>query len=226
MTHPYNASVPQVMPDRIRRLPVSPAGWPIPFFACKDPLDFRVVQPGAWATCHNQKRCWVCGEPLGRTFAFTIGPMCAINRTTSEPPSHRECAEWSAQVCPFLTRPKMKRNEKDLPEDRSSPGFALRRNPGVALVWVTRGYEPFRVPGGGVLIEIGEPLELLWFAEGRPATRAEVQASIESGLPALQELCEAETTERERIAARQDLAARCAWAAGQLPAEAVSTPAP
>jgi hypothetical protein len=65
----------------------------------------------------------------------------------------------------------------------------ITRNPGVALVWVTRSYRLQRVPGG-VLFEIGDPLKVLWFAQGRPATRAEVDASIETGLPALREQAE------------------------------------
>jgi hypothetical protein len=43
------------------------------------------------------------------------------------------------------------------------------------------------VADGGVLFNIGEPTETLWFAEGKPATHADVMASIESGMPLLRE---------------------------------------
>jgi hypothetical protein len=33
---------------------------------------------------------------------------------------------------------------------------------------------------------MGEPSQVEWWAEGRPATREEVQRSIDSGLPALE----------------------------------------
>ena len=46
--------------------------------------------------------CWVCGEPLGVHKVYAIGPMCVINRTTSEPASHRDCAEFAVKACPFL----------------------------------------------------------------------------------------------------------------------------
>ena len=41
----------------------------------------------------------------------------------------------------------------------------------------------FREPP--VLVRVGDPTETLWYAKGRPATRDEVDASIESGLPLL-----------------------------------------
>src|SRR6202011_6089326 len=67
----------------------------------------------------------------------------------------------------------------------SAPGFALSRNPGVAMLWITRQFEVFRVDNG-YLIQMGEPESVEWLACGRTATRAEVLASIESGLPNLE----------------------------------------
>lgn len=42
----------------------------------------------------------------------------------------------------------------------------------------------------GILFTVGDPVETLWFAEGRPATRDEVLASIDSGLPILRQQAE------------------------------------
>jgi hypothetical protein len=113
--------------------------------------------------------------------------MCAVNRVISEPPSHFGCAEFSAKACPFLSRPRMRRNEKDLPEGKEPAGIGLKRNPGVVCLWVTSAYTTFNVHAGqpGILFKIGEPERTFWFAEGRPATREEVMLSINSGLPLL-----------------------------------------
>jgi len=79
----------------------------------------------------------------------------------------------------------MRRNEKDLADGAPHPvGGMIDRNPGVALVWTTSTFEVMRVAGGG-LFRVGPPDAVQWFAEGREATRAEVMASIESGLPYL-----------------------------------------
>lgn len=175
-------------PERIRDLPLDARGYPVPWFVAwiDGRPDFRVIREGGIAQAHNKSLCWICGERRGRFGAFVIGPMCAVNRVSAEPPSHLSCATFAAEACPFLAQPKMKRNERDLPAEHEAPaGEMIRRNPGVALVWVSRGYKPFRDGRGGWLFDVGEPSETFWFAHGRPATRAEVMASIESGLPLL-----------------------------------------
>jgi hypothetical protein len=130
--------------------------------------------------------CWMCGQDLGRYQVFIVGPMCAINRISSEPPSHRECAEYAAAVCPFLTQREAHRRTDHLPDGHLAPaGIMIERQPGVTLLWITRaGYRVVPAPGG-VLFEMGEPAECLWQCEGRPATRDEVLASIDSGYPLL-----------------------------------------
>lgn len=193
------------MPERIARLPLDHRGYPVPWFVAwvdgegnpvspgEGTADFRVIAPDRISDAVTFSQCWICGQRTGANVAYVIGPMCAVNRVSSEPPSHRDCAIFAAIACPFLTRPHAKRREAGLPEDALDPaGFALKRNPGVALVWVTRGVKTFPVPGG-YLFDAGDPTETLWFAEGREAQHApEVEASIASGLPALQEMADAE----------------------------------
>jgi hypothetical protein len=155
--------------------------------------DFRIIDPEKFRRALRERRCWLCGEKLGKFLAFVIGPMCAINRTTAEPPSHRTCAEYAAMTCPFLTRPHARRRETNLPDHVVvPPGEMLRRNPGVTVIWITRRFVLFDDGKRGTLIEIGDPVELLWFAEGRTATRREILDSIDSGLPHLRALAESE----------------------------------
>jgi hypothetical protein len=83
----------------------------------------------------------------------------------------------------------MRQREAARPENvQVSTPIMLERNSGVTLVWVTRRYRTKRDSRGGLLFDIGEPESVSWWANGRPATRAKVQASIDSGLPALREL--------------------------------------
>jgi hypothetical protein len=176
----------------MQSLAVDDRGYPVPHFVAwiDGKPDFRVVHAETALRCWNRRRCWICGQELGRTVAFVIGPMCAINRVSSEPPQHRECAEFAAKACPFLTRPRAKRREAGLPEESQHPaGIMLARNPGVALVWITREPSVMKLPDGW-LFNVGNPAETLWFAEGRTATRAEVMASIDSGLPALRQVAQ------------------------------------
>jgi hypothetical protein len=106
------------------------------------------------------------------------------------------------RACPFLTQRELERRTIGLPEEiADAPGLAIKHNPGVALLWVTKSYRPWQVPvdaiedagaqvpdrinRGGVLFELGEPVAIRCYREGRPATRAEVEAAIEQGLPHL-----------------------------------------
>lgn len=197
----YRPELPLPIPDRILRLPVA-RGYPVPWFVAwmedgkgvdtgQGTPDFRVIRPGGIALAHNLKRCWICGEPLGSFKTFVLGSMCAVNRTSAEPPSHLDCGDWSARACPFLSRPHAHRREEGLPEHTAEvPGIMLERNPGVALVWTTRSYKVVSDGKGGALFEVGDPTDIRWYAEGRDATREEVMASIESGLPSLREMAE------------------------------------
>jgi hypothetical protein len=185
------------LPDRLQALPIF-RGYPVPWFVAypngpdADP-EFRVADAKKWIAAVQQRLCWVCGEPLGAWLAFVLGPMCGITRTTVEPACHRECAEWSINNCPFLTRPHMERREDNLPAGTvEAPGCPIRRNPGVTLLWMTKSFSLFRAEDRRALIRVGDPLEVGWFAEGRRATREEVAASIAGGLPKLVDVAQAD----------------------------------
>lgn len=196
-----------MLPVRMLSLPLDERGYPIPWFVARLPdgtPEFRAMDAAKWIAAVKQKRCWVCGMRLGAHLAFVAGPMCLINLTSSEPPSHLLCARWSAQNCPFLTRPRMVRRENDLPAEVEPPaGIGLTRNPGVCAVYVTGGYQIFRDAQGKPLIRMNPDggrnrlaaPSVEWFSEGRAATRAEVRHSIEGGLPTLLGLAEAEGPE-------------------------------
>jgi len=212
-THKYRHDMPKV-PLRIQSLPVDERGYPVPWFVAwiDGKPEFRAMDTAKFIRAIREKRCWVCGELLGTKMAFVIGPMCAINRISSEPPSHLDCALFSAIACPFLSKPHMVRRENDLAEEvrDNMAGFGLKRNPGVAMVWVTKSYRTQKVPkmngqGSGYLLDMGAPLEVRCFAEGRTATRDEIEESMRTGLPALLAAgeidgCVEDVKERTRIA--------------------------
>ena len=189
----YRAGLPG-RPLRVRALPLSDKGYPVPWFVeyVDGKPEFRLMSREKWGRAIRLRLCWICGQPLGANMTFVSGPMCGVNRTSAEPPSHRDCATYAAQACPFLTLPKAIRREAGLPDDTSTVGgVTIARNPGVAMLWTTRDYGVLKVDNGYV-IKMGEPISVEWFAEGRRATRAEVDESIRTGLPALQAMADRE----------------------------------
>jgi hypothetical protein len=219
--HRLNAAIEGIpIPAKMAGLPIGPNGFPVPWFTpwIDGVPEFRAAASGKIAQAVRESRCWVCGEHRGRWLTFVIGPMCAINRVSSEPPAHLECARYSALACPFLARPRMVRRDASDLETKEAPGFMSDRNPRVTLLYTTRIMRPFRAPtgGGGILFRLGEPTSLEWYREGRPASRAEVEESVRTGLPFLEELAR---QEEDQAAALADLHALQAAAETLYPRE-------
>lgn len=177
------------MPSRIARLPRDKRGYPIPKFVqyINGEPDFRIVSAEHMARCVKRSLCWICGDVLGSHKAFSVGPMCCINRISAEPPAHLECATFAAKVCPFLSNPLAKRRERNLPEERMVAGMMIEDNPGMTAIWVTRFYS-LMFPRNGVLFCLGDPVALEFYKEGRPASRAEVDATISERFPVLEKI--------------------------------------
>jgi ferredoxin len=183
----------------MRQLPIDARGYPVPWFVqyVKGEPEFRAMDIRKFRKAIEERLCWTCGRPLYAEEVFVIGPMCAVNRISSEPPSHRECAEYAARNCPFLSKPHMhRRKDGGISEIiKPSPGVMIERNPGVTLLWYTRRHLLLNIrnrPGAvdGVLFQIARPFKTEWYCRGRPATREEILESIESGLPILREAAE------------------------------------
>jgi hypothetical protein len=186
------------IPETMAWLAIDRRGFPVPWFVSWEDgePDFRVIARGRIVKAVKESRCWVCGHKLGRLKVSVIGPMCAVNRVSSEPPSHPQCARYSVQACPFLTQPRMRRNDRDLPPERIDPGgFHIDRNPGVSVLWSSlHPSKPFAASIGnaGVLFQLGAPHAVEWWTQRRRARRSEALAALESGMPTLREVAERE----------------------------------
>jgi hypothetical protein len=196
------------VPAKMRGLRIDNRGYPIPWFV--DPatrqedgsIDFRFMSQERFVRAIKQRLCWVCGNGLGTHKVFVAGPMCGINRTSAEPPCHLECAQYSARNCPFLSNPHALRREDQLSSGNlcNVAGMPITRNPGVTLLWVTKHFDVFNDGQGKPLLFMGEPTRCEWYREGRAATRAEVQESIRTGLPALEAVARTEPGAMEALA--------------------------
>ncbi|MEX3929802.1 hypothetical protein AB4Y36_38325 [Paraburkholderia sp. BR10936] len=172
----------------MRGLRISSKGYPVPFFVgyINGEPDFRCIDPQKLRRCMRESRCWLCGHKLGIYRTYVIGPMCIVNRVSSEPPSHFDCARFAAQACPFLTLPHAHRREANMPSKaHAPPGIAITRNPGVVALWTTPyPHKLMRAPDG-VLFEVADAESVEWWSEGRTATYAEVRESFDSGVEIL-----------------------------------------
>lgn len=174
---------------RLATQPTDERGYPVPWFVAwvNGAPDFRFIDPAKVVRAVRKRLCFTCGFPLvGASCTFVVGPMCAVNRISAEPPSHRDCAEFAVRACPFLTHPSARRREARMPVGvEDAPGTMLKRNPGVVLLWETDGYTVVPVDTGGHLFHMRPAREVRCVAEGRVATADEIRESVVTGLPLL-----------------------------------------
>lgn len=192
----YRSDLPE-RPKHMLGLPLDERGYPVPWFVAtvNGKPDFRVVRTNAYMHAFKKHTCWLCGQPLGVFMCCVIGPMCGVNRITSEPGCHMACAEYAVKACPHLTRPLAVRNERDMPAGGQVAGLGLPHNPGACMIWSTKKLQPFAVNnsqgvGKGVLFKLGEPAAISFWAKGRRATRQEIDEAVSKGLPLLRSYAE------------------------------------
>jgi hypothetical protein len=214
------------MPARIKALPKDDRGYPVPYFVTwrgKTP-SFPEVDTRKLARCVRFKLCWICGQQLGAFKAFVVGPMCVINRISSEPPSHRDCAIYALRVCPFLVNPRMRRVPFDGNDERriKPPGIMVERNPGTCVQWMTTSWQFHNAPNGK-LFAMNEPTEIVWWHEGREATAQQAADAFTDGAQLLLEVAHREAGEAGVVEITQAIAkARQLLPAPDLVAELVA----
>jgi hypothetical protein len=182
------------VPMRLRGRPLDHRGYPVPWFVAmvNGEWDFRIIDTPKIDIAVSERRCWVCGNILGKWQTFVTGPMCAVNRTTAEPPCHYDCAVFSVLSCPFLTLPKAKRNDANLPAGYvEPPGVFVQTNPGVTcLLSSTKPYTTWN-PGNTndhrFLIEMPLPERIELYANGRRATPDEITGAMQRAFVQLRE---------------------------------------
>jgi hypothetical protein len=142
------------VPERMQRFPRW-RGYPIHYTVWRDPTtgepNFRVMHEPRRVECFKKNWCHLCGRNLGAgPYCFIGGPKCVAQGAFIDGPMHRDCAEYAARVCPFLSSPTGKYSSEvaceidgELVTYESVPNL---RPPKMALV-VAGKYQTVRNPG-------------------------------------------------------------------------------
>lgn len=177
----------------MRKRPLDARGYPVPWFVqwIDGRPDFRVMDRRKWQLAMDKRRCWLCGEALGKYATFVVGLMCLVNHTSAEPPSHMDCAKYAVKGCPFLTIPTAQYREANRPADACTNPGAIMDNPEVSALWTCDNWEAFPVMGAdGVpsqLVWFGDPKGVQFWTRGRPALSAEVWDTFRRRIHILQD---------------------------------------
>lgn len=80
------------------------AGMPVPATVLwvGDKPDFRRVNNEAWVHHYKHKLCAVCGTKLTLSCYWIGGGACVNSHYFVDGAMHKECAELSISICPFL----------------------------------------------------------------------------------------------------------------------------
>ena len=145
--------------------------------------SFPTIDKDREALCRRRSYCWICGKKLGAFKAFVVGPLAALQRISSEPPSHRECAVYAVQVCPFMV------GGHDMREDPIHEGQDVieemsPKNEQLNVIWICRDYTltPLDPSRGMFIYQMGDPVGVLVYHRGQPATLAQTMERVRSAI--------------------------------------------
>lgn len=162
------------IPHRMLKLRRLPSGMPIPRFATWDEgkPNLTVMDMDFANRAIPHRLCWICAERLGRNVAFVGGPKSELSGYFTEPPFHRDCAEFAMHVCPYILQgyhqranPLEKDDERNLSCDPN--------NPGIFAMVISDSYH--FIPSEACFSV--KKKEVIWYKHGRLATDKEVEDS-------------------------------------------------
>lgn len=184
------------VPTSILRLPKDEHGRPVPWYAKwygNKPSSLAMGE-GKFNRAVAGRRCFLCGERLGvRVLCWVVTPLGVTQRQSEYPPSHPDCVAHVLRG-----------------------GFMGITLVGVMASYTARTFEVVSLSEGGSpkrAINLGEPVNVDWWKDGRAATPEEVAAALDREHALLQSIA----TRSDR--AEQDLADAYARALRLLPPE-------
>jgi hypothetical protein len=135
----------EVLPDRLKDRP-----WderrkvPVPHFnvMADGSVNYTGINAATVIECGMNMLCGICGKDLDYWIAFIGGPVSLANRTYSDPPMHRECAEAAMRYCPHIrVRNHRRTPDERQPEDSWASPLAVMEKPAEWIIALTRHYK-------------------------------------------------------------------------------------
>lgn len=107
------------IPSFLSHLKISERGYPIPWFVPinKGVPEFSYQDGKKLDISIDGHLCHICGKKLPKDYIYFIsGPEGLKNQFSTDMGMHRDCAEYSLQVCPYMLFNKVDRKTED-PKD-------------------------------------------------------------------------------------------------------------
>jgi len=145
------------IPSFLSHLKTDARGYPVPYFVpwINGKPDFRMISKQCLLECVERKLCGICGKKLHEYQYFITGPIGLSNGTHSDPPAHRDCCEYSLQVCPHLHFEKADRNDRGNEYKEAvqlNKSGILTKSPELYLIKADK-FKLVHIPGGETIIK-------------------------------------------------------------------------
>jgi hypothetical protein len=158
-------------PENIKKLPHF-RGLPITaitFVGEDGTPNFKVIDNEKVRDCKDNKKCAICGQPLGWWIAFMVSEKEAQTRFIFESPNHEECLRYAFELCPWLYYSKAKYSD---PETVKADGMGtisshpdrstINERPEKLGLYLCRGYDNV-IHRGFRVCKVPPAKKLEWF---------------------------------------------------------------
>lgn len=156
------------IPKRMRHLPAY-KGLPIPYvqFVAADGPDFKAIDHGRVFEVLTDRLCGVCGQSLAESFAVIGGEKSIASRTFTDPPMHKECAQYAARACPYLNGEKRSYSKADFKGEGPVVECELIDKEGVPKrmgILYAKSFTYFTIPDKGPMlyVRVADVLNVDW----------------------------------------------------------------
>lgn len=156
-------------PPRIAALTCDSRGYPIFFTAHTDAdgkPNFRVQDPQKWERAIEKGLCGICGQKLGKRYAFVGGPVSMDSHFFADAPMHESCAIYAVQACPFIAMPRFTYMQHIAPGQALNPLVSDKR-PEKFGIGITGKMKLVQLQGQ-TLIKAGKWLRVQFWKDGSP----------------------------------------------------------
>ena len=169
-------------PKRVQKLPEH-QGLKIPYSVAIDEggkPNYNLTDAEKYITCIRENKCFICGQTLGKHKAFMLPPLAVLRLQHNIPPSHRDCAIWSAETLPSTLNNKpmlLSANDQKQPEQKT--GLIMIAVTTKAIYTATNNSPEWSFTNKESEILINEAH---WYLDGKQVNYDEVQSHLNKAL--------------------------------------------
>ncbi|WP_328366639.1 hypothetical protein [Micromonospora zamorensis] len=120
-------------------------------------VDFTTINTTTSTRLAVERRCSLCGEPMGYWVAFLGGSRAAELMRYADPPGHPECMSAALSLCPHLALGRHRRARADRPGAGIIPPGSHGDKPDRYLLGITRAYRTRFIPEHGFTVYLPAP---------------------------------------------------------------------